>query len=60
MKTENLIYIFLYIGIIAASVMKIWHIAYADAMLIFSFAGMGLLQSSIIIRLKQRIKELEG
>ena len=60
MKNDKLIYSIGCIVVIAASLMKILHLPYANGILIFGFVGMSVYQPWLVTYLKKRIKELEG
>jgi hypothetical protein len=59
MKNDKLIYSIGSIVIIAAALMKILHLPYANSILIFGFAGMSIFQTWHVTQLKKRVKELE-
>lgn len=60
MKYEKLIYGLGSILVIGGAVMKILHLPYANAILLFGFMGTSLFQTWHVTQLKKRIKELES
>lgn len=60
MKNDKLIYSIGCIVIIIAALMKIFHLPYANSILIFGFVGMSIYQAWLVTHLKSRIKELEA
>ena len=59
MKNDKLIYSIGCIVVIVACLMKILHLPYANAILIFGFVSMSVYQIWLVTYLKKRIKELE-
>lgn len=60
MKNEKLIYALGTLLIIGGAVMHLFHIPYANAILLLSFASMSVFQSWHVNLLKRKVKELES
>jgi hypothetical protein len=59
MKNDTLIYSIGCLVVIIASLMKIFHLPYANGILIFGLVGTSGFQTWLVSNLKKRIKELE-
>lgn len=60
MKYEKLIYGLGAVIVITGALLKIFHLPYGNAILLFGFVGTGLFQTWHITQLKKRIEELEN
>ncbi len=60
MKKENLIYGLGSVLIITGAVMKIYHVAYGEALFSFSLIAMIFFQTWYVTSLKKTIKDLES
>ena len=60
MKNDKLIYSIGAGLVIIGALMRILHLPYANAILIFAFIAMSMYQTWHVSYLKKRIKELEG
>lgn len=60
MKHEKLIYGLGAVIVMTGALLKIFHLPYGNAILLFGFVGTGLFQTWHVAQLKKRIEELEN